>query len=79
VIFFQGGEDRIVPPAQAETFAAALARRGVPHAFVLFPDEGHGFRRAENVARALEAELWFYGRVLGFAVDATPRPEVVLG
>ncbi len=79
VIFFQGGEDRIVPPAQAETLAAALARRGVPHALVLFPDEGHGFRRAENVERALEAELWFYGRVLGFAVDATPRPGVALG
>jgi dipeptidyl aminopeptidase/acylaminoacyl peptidase len=79
VIFFQGAEDRIVPPAQAETLAAALARRGVPHALVLFPDEGHGFRRAENVERALAAELWFYGRVLGFVVDAAPHPEVALG
>jgi dipeptidyl aminopeptidase/acylaminoacyl peptidase len=78
VIFFQGGEDRVVPPAQAEAMAAVLARRGVPHALVAFPDEGHGFRRAENVRRALEAELWFYGRVLGFAVDTAPNPEVAL-
>jgi dipeptidyl aminopeptidase/acylaminoacyl peptidase len=58
--------------------AAALARRGIAHALVEFPDEGHGFRSRENVRRALEAELWFYGRTLGFAVDSTPSPEVVL-
>jgi len=78
VIFFQGLEDRVVPPAQTETMAAALAARGVPHATVLFPEEGHGFRRAGNIQRALEAELWFYGRVLGFPVDSTPAPEPVL-
>jgi dipeptidyl aminopeptidase/acylaminoacyl peptidase len=78
VIFFQGLEDRVVPPAQAEAMAAALATQGIAHALVAFPDEGHGFRRAANVQRALEAELWFYGRVLGFAVDTTPRPEVAL-
>lgn len=78
VIFFQGLEDRVVPPAQAEAMAAALARRGVPHALVEFPDEGHGFRRAESIRRALEAELWFYGRVLGFTADARPEPEVAL-
>jgi dipeptidyl aminopeptidase/acylaminoacyl peptidase len=74
VIFFQGLDDRVVPPAQAEAMAAALAARGVPHAAVTFPGEGHGFRRAENVRRALEAELSFYGRVLGFAADAAPPP-----
>jgi dipeptidyl aminopeptidase/acylaminoacyl peptidase len=74
VIFFQGLEDRVVPPAQAEAMAAALAARRVPHATVTFPGEGHGFRRAENVRRALEAELWFYGRVLGFTPDAAPDP-----
>jgi dipeptidyl aminopeptidase/acylaminoacyl peptidase len=74
VIFFQGLDDRVVPPAQAEAMAAALAARGVPHAIVTFPGEGHGFRRAENVRRALEAELWFYGRVLGFTPDAAPDP-----
>ena len=78
VIFLQGGEDRVVPPAQAEAMAAALAARGVPHALVLFPDEGHGFRGQANLERALAAELWFYGRVLGFAVDARPRPPVAL-
>jgi dipeptidyl aminopeptidase/acylaminoacyl peptidase len=78
VIFFQGLEDRIVPPAQAEALAAALAQRGIAHALLEFPEEGHGFRRAENVRRALEAELWFYGRVLGFSVDTEPCPEVPL-
>jgi dipeptidyl aminopeptidase/acylaminoacyl peptidase len=78
VIFCQGLEDRVVPPAQAEAMAAALAGRGVPHATVFFPGEGHGFRRAENIRRVLEAELWFYGRVLGFPVDTTPAPEPAL-
>jgi dipeptidyl aminopeptidase/acylaminoacyl peptidase len=78
VIFFQGLEDRVVPPAQAEAMAGALAAHGVPHASVLFPEEGHGFRRADNIRRALEAELWFYGRVLGFPVDSTPEPAPVL-
>jgi dipeptidyl aminopeptidase/acylaminoacyl peptidase len=78
VIFFQGLEDRVVPPAQAEAMAAALAARGVPHALVRFPDEGHGFRRAESIERALAAELWFYGRVLGFPVDTSPEPPVEL-
>jgi dipeptidyl aminopeptidase/acylaminoacyl peptidase len=54
--------------------AAALAARCVPHAYVAFPEEGHGFRSQENVRRALEAELWFYGRVLGFPVDTAPSP-----
>jgi dipeptidyl aminopeptidase/acylaminoacyl peptidase len=78
VIFFQGLEDRVVPPAQAEAMAAALAARGVRHAIVRFPGEGHGFRRAEHIQRALEAELWFYGEVLGFPVDSTPAPVPVL-
>ena len=78
VIFFQGLEDRVVPPAQAEAMAGALAARGVRHATVFFPEEGHGFRRADNIRRALEAELWFYGEVLGFRVDSTPAPVPVL-
>ena len=77
VIFFQGAEDRVVPPAQAEAMAAALASRGVAHALVRFEGEGHGFRRAENIRAALESELCFYGEVLGFAVD-TPRPSVLV-
>jgi dipeptidyl aminopeptidase/acylaminoacyl peptidase len=78
LIFFQGLDDRVVPPQQTEALVAALAARGVPHAALYFEGEGHGFRRAENIQRALEAELWFYGRVLGFPVDVSPQPVPVL-
>ncbi|HPG24821.1 MAG TPA: prolyl oligopeptidase family serine peptidase [Myxococcota bacterium] len=74
VIFFQGLEDRVVPPSQAEAMVAALARRGLPHAYVPFAGEQHGFRRAENIRTALEGELYFYGRLFGFEA---PRPEAV--
>ncbi len=67
VILLQGLEDAVVPPAQAEAMVAALDANGVPHAYLAFPGEQHGFRKAENQVRALEAELWFYGRVFGFA------------
>jgi dipeptidyl aminopeptidase/acylaminoacyl peptidase len=66
VIFLQGSEDKVVPPNQAEGMVAALDAKGIPVAYVLFDGEGHGFRRAENVCRALEAELEFYGRIFGF-------------
>ena len=66
VILFQGLEDRIVPPSQAETMVAALEANGVPHAYLAFAGEQHGFRRAETEVRCLEAELCFYGRILGF-------------
>ncbi len=66
VIFFQGLEDRIVPPNQAETMVAALRSKGVPVAYFPFEGEQHGFRRAENIKRSLEAELLFYGRIFGF-------------
>ncbi len=76
VLVLQGLEDAIVPPAQAEAIVAALDRNGVPHAYVAFEGEQHGFRRAENQARAREVELWFYGRVFGFrpADDLEPVP-----
>lgn len=66
VILFQGLEDEVVPPSQAETMVAALRRNGVPHAYLAFEGEAHGFRRAETEIRCLEAELYFYGRILGF-------------
>jgi len=66
VILFQGLEDQVVPPGQAEMMIDALAAKGVPHAYVPFEGEQHGFRRSENIVRALEAELWFYGKVFGF-------------
>jgi dipeptidyl aminopeptidase/acylaminoacyl peptidase len=66
VILFQGLEDEIVPPNQAQTMVAALARNGVPHAYLAFEGEQHGFRRAETNIRCLEAELYFYARIFGF-------------
>ncbi|HKY16959.1 MAG TPA: prolyl oligopeptidase family serine peptidase, partial [Microthrixaceae bacterium] len=65
VIVLQGLDDKVVPPEQAELIVEALASRGIPHAYVAFEGEGHGFRRAENIQRALEAELSFYAQVLG--------------
>ena len=66
LILLQGAEDRAVPPAQAETMHRAVRARGLPVAYLLFPGEQHGFRRAETIRRALEAELVFYGRIFGF-------------
>ncbi len=62
----QGLEDRVVPPSQSEALRNALAKKGVPHAYLPFEDEGHGFRRAETIVRTLEAELSFLGQVFGF-------------
>ena len=67
---FQGDEDRVVPPEQAEMVVAALRQRGVPHAYMLFPGEQHGFRKAENIRAALDGELSFYAQVLGFDLPA---------
>jgi dipeptidyl aminopeptidase/acylaminoacyl peptidase len=67
---FQGAEDRVVPPEQAEVMVAALRDRGVPHAYLLFEGEQHGFRRAENIRAALDGELSFYAQVWGFDLPA---------
>lgn len=72
VIFFQGLEDRVVPPNQAELMVEALRKNGVPVAYLPFEGEGHGFRKGENIRRTLDAELYFYARVFGF-----PPPEGV--
>ena len=79
VIFFQGSEDRIVPPNQAESMVEALRARGVPVAYLLFEGEQHGFRRTANIVRALEAELSFYGQVLGFEPAGGIEPVTLLG
>jgi dipeptidyl aminopeptidase/acylaminoacyl peptidase len=60
VIFFQGDEDMIVPPSQTEKMVDALRARGIPVGYLLFAGEQHGFRRASNIQRALDAELLFY-------------------
>ena len=77
VIFLQGLEDKVVPPEQSRQMAGALRARGVPVAYLEFAGEGHGFRRAETLRRALEAELWFHTRVLGVA-PAEPLEPVVI-
>ncbi len=73
-IFFQGGEDRVVPPNQAEEMVQALRDKDLPVAHIVFPDEGHGFRKAENIKRALEGELAFFGRILGFSPSDEIEP-----
>ncbi len=76
VIFFQGLDDKVVPPNQAERLFEALRRRGVATAYVPFEGEQHGFRKAENIRRALEGEFYFFSRIFGFSpADAiTPVP-----
>ena len=77
IIFFQGLDDRVVPPNQAELMANALDRQGLPVACLMFEGEGHGFRKAETMRRCLEAELAFYGRVFGFEpADALPPLDI---
>ena len=66
MIILQGLEDEIVPPSQAEIMVEALESKGLPYAYIGFPGEQHGFRQAANIIRAQEAELYFYGKVLGF-------------
>ena len=74
VIFFQGLEDKVVLPNQAEMMVEALRAKGLPVAYVAFPGEQHGFRRAENIKRALDGELYFYSRVFGFELADTVEP-----
>jgi dipeptidyl aminopeptidase/acylaminoacyl peptidase len=64
VIFFQGDEDRIVPPNQTAMMGDALRRRGIPVGYLLFAGEQHGFRQADNIKRALDAELYFYAALV---------------
>lgn len=74
LILFQGVEDKIVPPNQAELMAEALRTQGLPVAHVPFEGEQHGFRRAENIKRALDGELYFYSRIFGFDLAEPVEP-----
>ena len=76
VLILQGLDDRVVPPSQAESIVAALASNGIPHAYLPFEGEGHGFRGAYAIRRTLEAELSFLGQVFGFepADELEPLP-----
>jgi dipeptidyl aminopeptidase/acylaminoacyl peptidase len=77
VIFFQGLEDKIVPPNQTEMMVEALAAKGLPVAYVPFAGEQHGFRRAENIKRALDGEFYFYSQIFGFAIAERIEPVLV--
>ena len=74
LILFQGLEDQIVPPKQAEMMFDAVRAKGLPTAYIPFEGEQHGFRRAENIKRALEAELYFYSKIFGFDLADPVEP-----
>ncbi|MFC8682961.1 alpha/beta hydrolase family protein [Microbacterium ureisolvens] len=72
----QGLDDRVVPPSQSEAVRDALAENGVPHAYLAFEGEGHGFRGAETLVRTMEAELAFLGQIFGFETPGVPPLEL---
>ena len=72
ILLLQGDDDKVVPPSQPQAVADALAGTGVPHAYLLFAGEQHGFRKAESNITALESELSFYGQVFGFTPVGVP-------
>lgn len=74
VIFFQGLEDKVVPPNQSEMMVEALRRKKLPVAYVTFEGEQHGFRQAANIKRALDGELYFYSRIFGFELAEPIEP-----
>jgi dipeptidyl aminopeptidase/acylaminoacyl peptidase len=79
VILLQGDDDKVVPPSQPAAVAEALARKGIPHKYLLFAGEQHGFRKAENQITALESELSFWGQVFGFVPPGVPTLQLDSG
>jgi dipeptidyl aminopeptidase/acylaminoacyl peptidase len=73
-IFFQGLEDEVVPPNQSLMMVEALRQRGIPVAYVPFPEEQHGFRQPANIKRALEGEFYFYSQIFGFTPAENLEP-----
>lgn len=76
VIFFQGLEDKVVPPEQSRAMAGSLRERGVPVAYMEFEGEGHGFRTAETIVTVLECEYAFYARILGLEAQGLRDIEI---
>jgi len=74
VILFQGLEDKIVPPSQAEEFVAVCKQKKLPHAYVAFEGEQHGFRQEKNIRRSIEGELYFVSRIFQFAPAGQIEP-----
>jgi dipeptidyl aminopeptidase/acylaminoacyl peptidase len=77
IILFQGLDDKVVPPNQSEMMVEALRTKGIPVAYIALEGEGHGFRKAENIKRTLDAELYFYSKIFGFELaDAVEPVEI---
>ncbi len=79
VLLLQGLDDPVVPPHQSESIAADLAAHGIRHAYIAFAGESHGFRRADSMVTSLEAELSFYGQIMGFAPPGVPEIKLTDG
>ena len=78
IIFLQGAEDKIVPPNQAEVMVNALKEKHIPVAYLLYEGEQHGFRKAENIKRSLDAELSFYSQIFGFEIADEIEPVEIM-
>jgi dipeptidyl aminopeptidase/acylaminoacyl peptidase len=76
ILLLQGLDDPVVPPAQADSIAADLTAHGIPHAYLSFAGESHGFRKAETIITCLEAELSFYGQIMGFTPPGVPAVQL---
>ena len=74
MILFQGQEDKIVPPDQAENMFTAVKSKGFPSAYINFKNEQHGFRQASNIKKAIEAQYYFFSRVFGFELNESVNP-----
>jgi dipeptidyl aminopeptidase/acylaminoacyl peptidase len=79
LLLLQGLDDKVVPPNQSEMIFEALKSKGIPTAYLAFEGEGHGFRQAGNRIRALEAEYYFYARVLGMEPAEALAPVEIIG
>ena len=77
VIIFQGDEDAIVPPSQSEAVYNSLIARHIPTAYLLYQGEQHGFRKVENFQRSLEAQLYFFSKILHFALSEPIEPVLI--
>jgi dipeptidyl aminopeptidase/acylaminoacyl peptidase len=79
ILLLQGRDDPVVPPTQSESIASDLAAHGIRHAYITFEGESHGFRKAESIMASLEAELSFYGQMLGFTPPGIPAVTLTDG
>jgi dipeptidyl aminopeptidase/acylaminoacyl peptidase len=77
LILFQGLEDKVVPPDQSEKIYEAVKAKGLPVAYIAYEWEQHGFRRAENIKRSYEAELYFYSKIFGFNLAEQIEPVTI--